>query len=237
MFPLAALGLVLVVGVIAVLLIWHPWRVETAPPADAQAGTDTAHATSADGEMEEGDITIPFDAASFPLSTPRDQWRQGAMPYLYQKDVAWRDAPYAGGTVGDNACGPTCMDMVYIYLTGDASHTPADLAAIADAGNYAPTGATEWTYMTSGAAELGITGTAINPTYQEVTEALEAGMPVIASLVPGDFTLVGHYIVLSGIDEYGMVSIHDPNSVMNSARKWGLAQILRQATMCWKFSR
>ena len=244
-FAAAIAMVVVIVSVACGLWWWHPWSPsnETAP-AGSEAGQtgDTAlnpDASATDhpnGEIEEGDITIPFDPASFPVSTPRERWRQGTMPYLYQKDVAWRDKPYAGGTVGTNACGPTCMDMVYIYLTGDASYTPADFATQADAYNFAPTGATEWRYMTEGAALLGITGTAINPYYSEVVPALEAGMPVVASLVPGDFTTVGHYIVLTSIDEHGMVSIHDPNSVLNSMRKWGLAQILRQANMCWAFS-
>lgn len=91
--------------------------------------------------------------------------------------------------------------------------------------------------MSPGAARPGITGTPVNPYYYEVIPALQAGMPVVASLMPGDFTLVGHYVVLAGIDEHGMASIYDPNSVLNSARKWGMAQILRQANMCWAFSR
>ena len=263
--PLLAIAAVLVVIalVAAGLMLWHPWAPATALDGGAsdQASDQKAQTGETDGGddgarpdkagendgacpgeapgqvAEEGDIAIPFDPAAFPLSTPRERWGDGKMPYLYQKDVAWRDEPYAGGTVGDNACGPTCMDMVYIYLTGDASYTPADLAAQADAGNFAPTGATEWIYMTQGAAQLGLSSTTINPYYNEVVPALEAGMPVIASLKPGDFTLVGHYIVLTGIDENGMVSIHDPNSVLNSTRKWGIAQILRQANMCWALSR
>lgn len=207
-------------------------------PAPAEEPAAETYPGETPGQMaEEGDITIPFDPAAFPLSTPRERWQQGQMPYLYQKDVAWRDAPYAGATVGISACGPTCMDMIYIYLTGGSSYTPTDLAALADAGNFAPTGATEWRYMTDGAAQPGITGTPVNPYYYEVIPALQADMPVVASLMPGDFTLVGHYVVLTGIDEHGMGVSTTPNSVLNSARKYGLAEILRQANMCWAFSR
>lgn len=185
---------------------------------------------------EEGDILLAYDQSATPVSTPRERWAQGVMPYLFQTDVAWADAPYAGGDVAANACGPTCMTMVYIYLTGGTSYDPASMAAFADANNYAPTGATEWSFMTQGAAQLGITGTAINPTRSVLTEQLAAGNPVILSVRPGDFTTVGHYIVLTGIDEHGMVSVHDPNSVMNSAVKWGIADLCRQASMAWAFT-
>ena len=36
------------------------------------------------------------------------------MPHIYQIDPAWSELPYAGGTIRENACGPTCLTMVYI---------------------------------------------------------------------------------------------------------------------------
>ena len=49
--------------------------------------------------------------------------------------------------------------MVYIFKTGRTDMTPADMCALSEAGNYAPTGATEWSFMTSGAWQLGLNGT------------------------------------------------------------------------------
>ena len=39
------------------------------------------------------------DEADDPASTPRDEWRGGHLPFLYQTDPQYRDAPYAGTTV------------------------------------------------------------------------------------------------------------------------------------------
>lgn len=88
---------------------------------------------------------------SFAFSTPRSQWQADTMPHIYQIDPAWSELPYAGGTIRQNACGPTCLTMVYIYKTGHTDMTPVDMCALSEAGNYAPTGATEWSFMTSGA--------------------------------------------------------------------------------------
>lgn len=96
---------------------------------------------------------------SFAFSTPRSQWQAGTMPHIYQIDPAWSELPYAGGTIRQNACGPTCLTMVYIYKTGHTDMTPVDMCALSEAGNYAPTGATEWSFMTSGAWQLGLNGT------------------------------------------------------------------------------
>ena len=100
-----------------------------------------------------------LDSTSLMVSTPRSAWKQGSMPYLYQTDPLWSTKPYGGDTVRVNGCGPTCLSMVYIYLTGDTSLDPGQMSAYADQGNYAPTGATEWSFMTRGASGLGIAGT------------------------------------------------------------------------------
>lgn len=169
------------------------------------------------------------------VSTPRAQWSKGKMPHLYQTDPAWASLPYAGGDVRANACGPTCMSMVYVYLTGKNDLDPGAMSAFADAGNYAPTGATEWRFMTEGAQSLGLGSSPIPVTRATITQALDSGQPVICSVEPGDFTTVGHYIVLKSIDERGMVEVFDPNSPLNSAKRWGIQRILRQAAMCWTF--
>ncbi len=73
---------------------------------------------------------------SFAFSTPRSQWSAGTMPHIYQIDPAWSELPYAGGTIRQNGCGPTCLTMVYIFKTGRTDMTPADMCALSEAGNH-----------------------------------------------------------------------------------------------------
>lgn len=169
-------------------------------------------------------------------STPRSEWKQGTMPHLYQSDPAWAEKPYGGGTARTNACGPTCMTMVYVYLTGKTDFDPGTMAAWADERNYAPTGAAEWAFMTEGAAQLGIVGENFWPARSAITERLNAGRPVIVSVREGDFTTAGHYIVLKSIDERGMVEVFDPASPVTSAKRWGIQELLLQITNAWAFS-
>lgn len=170
------------------------------------------------------------------FSTPRSEWTKGVMPHLYQTDPAWATKSYGGGTVAANACGPTCLNMVYVYLTGNTDFDPGTLAAWADDKNYAPTGATEWAFMTEGAGLLGLTGRNFWPARSTITDALESGEPVIVSVGAGDFTTIGHYIVLKSIDERGMVEVFDPNSPVTSAKRWGIEELLLQITNAWAFS-
>lgn len=172
---------------------------------------------------------------SFAFSTPRSQWQAGTMPHIYQIDPAWSELPYAGGTIRQNACGPTCLTMVYIYKTGRTDMTPVDMCALSEAGNYAPTGATEWSFMTRGAWQLGLNGTELHIDRGSITQALRSGAPIIASVRPGTFTSVGYYIVLWGIDDADQVGVYDPNSQSRSARRWGVVEVLNEIEAMWAY--
>lgn len=172
---------------------------------------------------------------SFAFSTPRSQWSAGTMPHIYQIDPAWSELPYAGGTIRENACGPTYLTMVYIFKTGHTDKTPVDICALAEAGNYAPTGATEWSFMTGGAWQLGLNGTQLYNDRESITQALRSGAPVIAAVRPGTFTNVGHYIVLYSIDDANQIGVYDPNSASRSARRWGVVEVLNEVEVMWAY--
>ena len=172
---------------------------------------------------------------SFAFSTPRSQWQAGTMPHIYQIDPAWSELPYAGGTIRQNACGPTCLTMVYVFKTGHTDMTPVDMCALSEAGNYAPTGATEWSFMTNGAWQLGLNGTELHVDRSSITQALRSGAPIIASVRPGTFTSVGHYIVLYGIDDADQIGVYDPNSPSRSARRWGVVEVLNEIEVMWAY--
>ena len=172
---------------------------------------------------------------SFAFSTPRSQWQAGTMPHIYQIDPAWSELPYAGGAIRQNGCGPTCLTMVYIFKTGRTDMTPADMCALSEAGNYAPTGATEWSFMTSGAWQLGLNGTQLYNNRDSMAQALRSGAPVIAAVRPGTFTNVGHYIVLYGIDDADQIGVYDPNSQSRSARRWGVVEVLNEVEAMWAY--
>ena len=172
---------------------------------------------------------------SFAFSTPRSQWSAGTMPHIYQIDPAWSELPYAGGTIRQNGCGPTCLTMVYIFKTGQTDMTPVDMCALSEAGNYAPTGATEWSFMTSGAWQLGLNGTQLYNDRDSMAQALHSGAPIIAAVRPGTFTSVGHYIVLYGIDDADQIGVYDPNSPSRSARRWGVVEVLNEIEAMWAY--
>ena len=67
-----------------------------------------------------------------PQSTPKSAWKAGEVPALYQRDPAWADGTYAEDDFGTTGCGPTCMAMAYVALTGRTDMTPADMGAFSE---------------------------------------------------------------------------------------------------------
>ena len=169
-------------------------------------------------------------------STPRAEWAQGSIPFLSQTDPAWAEAPYAGGTVKENGCGPTCLSMAYIALTGKTDRDPAAMAQFSERQGYVEGDMTSWSLMTQGAAELGLSSEELPADESAVRQALAQGAPIICSVAPGDFTTTGHFIVLAGIADDGGIVVHDPNSAERSAQTWDCQRILDQCLNLWALS-
>lgn len=174
--------------------------------------------------------------AHHPSSTPKSAWKKGETPSLYQTDAQWASSPYANGTIGDSGCGPTCLSMVYVRLTGRTDMDPVKMCSLSERMECVEGGATSWEFMTEGARRLGLRSTELPADEATVKQRIAAGQPVIAVVGPGDFTTSGHFIVLCGISADGKAIIRDPNSEQNTKATWDFKRILNQARNIWAFS-
>ena len=137
--------------------------------------------------------------------------------------------------MGLSGCGPTCLFMVTIYLTGDTSKNPVWMADFATEHGYAVDGVgSDWSLMSLGGAELGLDVTEIPADRERVKNNLSVGNPIIAIMGPGDFTSDGHFIVLTGMED-GKWTVNDPNSRKNSEKDWNPDTVLGQARNLWVF--
>lgn len=160
---------------------------------------------------------------------------EGDIPLLLQWDERWGYGTYGAGLVGTSGCGPTCLSMVVVGLTGDTSVTPKVVCDYSDAsGFYVAGSGTTWSLMTTGASHYGLTAKSISIDEETVKNELEAGHPIICSVGPGDFTVKGHYIVLTGYKN-NMLQINDPNSCGNSGKLWKFDDIKSQFQGLWSY--
>lgn len=170
---------------------------------------------------------------SYPASSGQSgvpEYTGDGVPLYYQFDVRWAYADYGGEGIGLSGCAPTALAMVYQHVTGNTDRSPYDMAMYARDGGYL--NAAEGTYtslFTEGVSSLGLYTHNLDITSDSITWTLQNNGVIVANVKEGDFTEGGHYIVLTGIDEDGMISVNDPFSSVNSAKTWSMDTILSQS--------
>lgn len=159
-----------------------------------------------------------------------------AVPHLLQWDKRWGYENYAGSIMALSGCGPVCLSMVAIYLTGDTALTPSYIADFATKEGYATIGnGTKWILMSEGAEKLGLKSEELPLHKETMINALKSGKPIILIMGEGDFTTSGHFIVLTDYSDNGF-TVLDPNSKEKSSQKWTYEKIENQIKNIWAFS-
>ena len=159
------------------------------------------------------------------------------VPLLMQWDERWGYITYNGGMMGYGGCGPTTLSMVVLYLTRDASATPAAVAAYAESAGYCvPGSGSTWSLIKEGCEHYGLHASEVAMVENRIRDKLDEGCPVVVNVGPGDFTDSGHYMVLVGYDDQGFI-INDPNSRTNSEKRWTFDQLNGQVRNLWAMSK
>jgi hypothetical protein len=157
------------------------------------------------------------------------------VPLLLQWDTRWGYQEYGSGLIGYTGCGPTCLSMVALYLTGNADYTPAYVANYAfNAGYYVSGSGTAWSLMSEGCSAFGFSARELALDEGIMAAALNSGKPIICSMGPGDFTDNGHFIVLTGYTGDAF-TVNDPNSPQRSSQVWTFEQLKGQIRNLWAY--
>ena len=251
-FPTAALVLLLTVVLIPVSAkpLWNLYRLmdyHTGTPTD---GEQTVMAYATEHHIPYGTWPRSLidlldrnpETREFVLGYPnREELAQAAfspeetdcVPLLLQWDPRWGYEKYGSDYLANTGCGPTCLAMAGIYLTGDENFRPDRIAGFAERNGYYASGyGSSWTLISEGAEELGLTAVELPLVKKKITDALEAGTPVILAMGPGDFTTAGHYIVLTSLED-DLFRVNDPNSRDNSAKLWSYEELEGQIRNIW----
>ncbi len=158
------------------------------------------------------------------------------VPLFIQWDTRWGYVPYGDNVIGLSGCGPTCLSMVAVAMTGNLKYSPDYIANFAARhGYYEESTGTSWALFNEGCKEFDLISKELPLNYNSMTEVLDEEKPIICSLNPGDFTAVGHFIVIKGTDENGDFIINDPNSRTRSAKVWSYEELEWQIRNMWYF--
>ena len=159
----------------------------------------------------------------------------GEIPLLLQWDDQWGYTTYGSDFLAITGCGPTCLSMVAAGLTGDDTVTPHRVAEYAENNGYYVDGAgSTWSLMTEGCRNFGLWSRELPLDESVMRSELEAGAPIVCSMLPGDFTENGHFIVIVGAEPEGF-RVNDPNSPARSGKIWSYETLAPQIGNLWAF--
>ena len=189
---------------------------ETVPAATAETVPAAAAATVPETKPEE---TAKSQAETVPQTTEpelviptKDRKQYDKVPNYYETD--YPDIRFGQGSFADYGSGVTSMAMVATYLTG-YDYRPDTLAHWFS--SYTGNQIQLLEYM-SDTLQLPWKR-ALN--VRVALEALKEGKVVIAMVnSKSGFTTGQHFIVLTGINDVGLVTVNDPNK--NNYEKWNL---------------
>ena len=162
-------------------------------------------------------------------------------PFLLQGDGRWGSNLYtargdSSQTIKSSGCGPTSMAMVLRSYGYNVS--PIDTCSYAlNNGFRTANDGTSWGFFSSIAKAHGLECMDLGKDTTKVSQALDNGFPVIASMGNGTFTSKGHFIVLVGKDTNGNIVVNDPASENRSKSSWPLSLFAREGKNFWAFSR
>ena len=156
-----------------------------------------------------------------------------SVPLFMQWDQRWGYMKYGSEVAGLTACGPVCLSMAAMYLTGDTAYSPDAVIRFANENNYYVSGSgSSWTLISEGGKKLGFQVTELPLDENRMRKCAEADIPVILVVGPGDFTTSGHFLVVTGY-ENGKFRINDPNSRANSEKLWAYEDLKGQIRNLW----
>ncbi len=196
---------------------------------------DVLNALAKNSELIDFAIKYPFEVKKEHSSyvDVSSEYVKGEVPLFIQWDDRWSYYSYGDDVIGTTGCGPTCLSMVVVGLTGKTQYTPIAIADFAMSENYYSVGAgTAWSLFNEGVKKLGLDVRTVGLSETSMAAALNSGELLVISVGPGIFTSQGHYIVVYKY-ENGKFYVKDPNSKLRSNTAYAFDEFSDQIKNIW----
>lgn len=181
----------------------------------------TGVGASEDGIM--GDIDTAGDAISYETVSGCVK----EVVYFNQGEEPWRSVKYGSSTIGSAGCGPTAMAIVISTLTGETVTPKMTADYSIEYGEYVSGQGTSHSFPTNAALHWGLTVKRVGKNrMSEVVQSLKQGKLVVVICAPNTISgSSGHYIVLTGVNAQGYITIADPGSRSRTGKVYSVDTI------------
>lgn len=180
---------------------------------------------------EAGDMS----AAGVPELTAEEKAQK--YPLFLQWDKRWGYEEYGDFNIALSGCGPTTLAMAAVAITGDDTVTPDKVAEYSMSNGYYVEGTgTAWSLMTDGCENFGIKAEEIALDEYVMKNQLDKGKVIICSMREGDFTSVGHFVMIYDYDSKGFY-VNDANCIYRSSIQWTYEELKSQIRILWAYEK
>lgn len=158
--------------------------------------------------------------------TEDDLPADGSIPHLMQWDKRWGYMEYIGGPLGTKGCCPTSLAMLYAGLSGRTDMSPYMVSLLATESELCDAQAgTHGEFVGYFCERVGLEWADVT-TIDEAASYLNGGWLLVCNLGAGEFTDLGHYVLITGWSGYdGDVHVNDPYTTSVNERPWPLVTI------------
>ena len=181
----------------------------------------TGMGASEDGIM--GDIDTAGDAISYETVSGCVK----EVVYYNQEEEPWKSMKYGSSTIGSAGCGPTAMAIVISTLTGETVTPKMTADYSIEHGEYVSGQGTSHSFPRNAALHWGLTVKRVGKNrMSEVVQSLKQGKLVVVICAPNTISgSSGHYIVLTGVNAQGYITIADPGSRSRTGKVYSVDTI------------
>lgn len=154
----------------------------------------------------------------------------GPITYFNQSDYRWAKYKYGHSSyMYSSGCGPTIMAMIINTFSPQAYITPKETADFAySKGCYVKGGGSTHDIVKKCCDEYKIPVKVIKANKENIESALKNKKLLVALVGKGEFTTGGHFILITGLEKNGKLSIADSISLDNTHKKWDTDFIISQ---------
>lgn len=161
----------------------------------------------------------------------------GTVPELYCWDSRWGAVDYAGRPLALTGSGPTALSMAYMAITGKGDRTPADIAKlVSDAGQTSEGSGMSGDFLTGSLGDLGLSCTTTTSNADNLAQALDTGTYVLIEASADTLTDDVHWVIVTGENDDGSVSVCDPTSPEVASHAWDPANLASCTTTLYVVS-
>lgn len=164
-------------------------------------------------------------------------------PLLLQTDTRWADKSYGSGSdkndLATNGCAITSLAMILSYWERRTVY-PTEILQWSGDHYYESGQGTAWTIFPAFAQNYGLTVQDLGKDQAKIQQHLNQNQPLVISVNPGEFTDVGHIMVIKKDVQSDQIIVYDPNDRPEKElymQKYSLDHLMPQLANAWVYTK